>query len=213
MSTNPNTPMPAASGITGEGWAAIAARSAQPSCWRRSSSVPGPRSRIMSRADFYAEMLDLRERLNSNHLALLEKLQAEPPGSCLLPLGGKRLGSADLKPGLHGWTSARSYEARKPKSEDRSKAETRHPRRTMRSSAGWRSRGFAIRPSDFLRPSAFGFRIWSHMAEELLPKNGNAVECVPTRTDFGVRNRLAWGGLPLVGHARHVVNNATKGND
>jgi len=28
----------------------------------------------MSRADFLAEMLDLRERLHGNHLALLEKL-------------------------------------------------------------------------------------------------------------------------------------------
>ncbi len=28
----------------------------------------------MSRADFYAEMLDIREHLHSNHLALLEKL-------------------------------------------------------------------------------------------------------------------------------------------
>jgi hypothetical protein len=30
----------------------------------------------MSRADFYAEMLDLRERLHGNHLALLEKLHS-----------------------------------------------------------------------------------------------------------------------------------------
>ena len=28
--------------------------------------------------------------------------------------------------------------------------------------------------------------------------------------DFGVWNWLARGGLPLVGHARHVVNNARK---
>jgi hypothetical protein len=30
----------------------------------------------MSRADFYAEMLDIRERLHGNHLALLEKLDS-----------------------------------------------------------------------------------------------------------------------------------------
>ena len=77
MSTNLNTPIPASRGITGEGWAAIAG--AVGSAFLLAKKLLGPRPakpEPMSRAEFLAEMLDLRERLNSNHLALLEKLQA-----------------------------------------------------------------------------------------------------------------------------------------
>ncbi len=41
------------------------------------SPKPG-KPELMSRADFYAEMLDIRDRLQGNHLALLEKLDANP---------------------------------------------------------------------------------------------------------------------------------------
>ena len=75
MSTNLNTPISAPRGITGEGWAAIAG--AVGSGFLLAKKLLGPRPakpELMSRADFYAEMLDIRDRLQGNHLALLEKL-------------------------------------------------------------------------------------------------------------------------------------------
>jgi len=75
MNTNLNTPIPAPRGITGEGWAAIAG--AIGSAFLLAKKLLGPKPakpELMSRADFYAEMLDVRDRLQANHLALLEKL-------------------------------------------------------------------------------------------------------------------------------------------
>ena len=77
MNTNLNTPIPASRGITGEGWAAIAG--AVGSAFLLAKKLLGPKPAkpdLMSRAEFLGEMLDLRERLNANHLALLEKLDA-----------------------------------------------------------------------------------------------------------------------------------------
>jgi len=51
------------------GAAILAARK----CLKR-KAAPGPES--ITRADFYAEMLAVRERLNATHLAILEKLDA-----------------------------------------------------------------------------------------------------------------------------------------
>ncbi len=39
-------------------------------------SKPGGRHELVTRADFYAEMLATRERINATHLAILEKLDA-----------------------------------------------------------------------------------------------------------------------------------------
>ena len=75
MNSNLNTPMPAARGISGEGWAAIAG--AVGSAFLLAKKLLGPKPakpELMSRADFYAEMLEVRDRLQANHLALLEKL-------------------------------------------------------------------------------------------------------------------------------------------
>jgi hypothetical protein len=75
MNTNLNTPIPAPRGITGEGWAAIAG--AVGSAFLLAKKLLGPKPakpELMSRTDFYAEMLDIRERMHANHLALLEKL-------------------------------------------------------------------------------------------------------------------------------------------
>ena len=73
MNTNPQ--IPAARTISGEGWAAIVG--AVGSAFLLAKKLLGPKPAkpdLMSRADFYAEMLDFRERLHANHLALLEKL-------------------------------------------------------------------------------------------------------------------------------------------
>ena len=75
MSTNLNSPMSASRGITSEGWAAIAG--AAGSAFLLAKKLLGPKPAkpdLMSRADFYAEMLEVRDRLQTNHLALIEKL-------------------------------------------------------------------------------------------------------------------------------------------
>ena len=73
MNTNPQ--MSASRSISGEGWAAIAG--AVGSAFLLAKKLLGPRPvkpELMSRADFYAEMLEVRDRMQANHLALLEKL-------------------------------------------------------------------------------------------------------------------------------------------
>jgi len=75
MNTNPQIASPRS--LTGEGWAAIAG--AVGSAFLLAKKLLGPKPakpELMSRADFYAEMLGVQERLNANHLALLEKLDA-----------------------------------------------------------------------------------------------------------------------------------------
>lgn len=77
MNTNLNSPLPTARTISGEGWAAIAG--AVGSAFLLLKKLLGPKPPkpdLVSRADFYAEMMDMRERLHSNHLALVEKLDA-----------------------------------------------------------------------------------------------------------------------------------------
>jgi hypothetical protein len=75
MNTNPQIASPRT--MSGESWAAIAG--AVGSAFLLAKKLLGPRPtkpELMSRADFYAEMLDVRERLHGNHLALLEKLDS-----------------------------------------------------------------------------------------------------------------------------------------
>ena len=75
MNTHPQ--VSASRSLTGEGWAAIAG--AVGSAFLLAKKLLGPKPakpELMSRADFYAEMLEVRNRLQANHLALLEKLDA-----------------------------------------------------------------------------------------------------------------------------------------
>jgi len=75
MSANLNPPIPASRSISGEGWAAIAgAVSAALLLAKKLVSPRPPRPEPMSRSDFYAEMLAIREHMHADHLALLEKL-------------------------------------------------------------------------------------------------------------------------------------------
>jgi hypothetical protein len=75
MNTNPQ--ISASRGITGEGWAAIIGAVGSAFLLMKKLLSPKPaKPELMSRADFLAEMLDLRERLHGNHLALLEQLDA-----------------------------------------------------------------------------------------------------------------------------------------
>ncbi|HOC56532.1 MAG TPA: hypothetical protein PKI20_13000 [Verrucomicrobiota bacterium] len=75
MSTHLNSPVSTPRALSGEGWAAIAG--AVGSAFLLVKKLLGPRPprpEPMSRADFYAEMLEIRERLHAGHLAMLEKL-------------------------------------------------------------------------------------------------------------------------------------------
>ena len=75
MNTNPQ--IPAARTISGEGWAAIAGAVGSALLLAKKLLGPKPaKPELMSRAHFYAEMLEVRDRLQANHLALLEKLDA-----------------------------------------------------------------------------------------------------------------------------------------
>ena len=74
MSTHLNTSIPNPRSISSEGWAAIAGAIGSAVLLAKKLLGPKPpKPELMSKADFYAEMLDIRERLHANHLALLEK--------------------------------------------------------------------------------------------------------------------------------------------
>jgi hypothetical protein len=78
MNTNLSPPIPSARDISGEGWAAIGG--AIGSAFLLGKKLLSPKHAnkpdLVSRAEFYAEMLAIRERINATHLAILEKLDA-----------------------------------------------------------------------------------------------------------------------------------------
>ena len=78
MNTNFQSQIPSPRTITGEGWAAIAGAIGSAFLLAKKLVSPKPASKPepVSRADFYAEMLATRERINATHLAMLEKLDA-----------------------------------------------------------------------------------------------------------------------------------------
>ena len=77
MSPNLNTPIPAARGITGEGWAAIAGAVGSAFLLAKKLLSPkGGKSEPISRAEFYAELMALKDTLHREHFVLLEKLEA-----------------------------------------------------------------------------------------------------------------------------------------
>jgi hypothetical protein len=77
MNTNLNTQIASPRSLSSEGWAAIAGAvgSAFLLVKKLLASKPA-KPELMSRADFYAEMLEVRDRLQANHLAVLEKMDA-----------------------------------------------------------------------------------------------------------------------------------------
>jgi hypothetical protein len=78
MNTNLQSPIASPRSISGEGWATIAGAIGSAFLLVKKLVSPKPASKpeLVSRADFYAEMLATRERMHSNHLAILEKLDA-----------------------------------------------------------------------------------------------------------------------------------------
>jgi hypothetical protein len=77
MNTNLNSPVPAARSLSSEGWTAIAGAIGSAFLLAKKLLSPKPaKPELVSRAEFYAEMLAARDRLHANHLAILEKLDA-----------------------------------------------------------------------------------------------------------------------------------------
>ena len=77
MNTNLDSPIATPRSISGEGWAAIAGAIGSAFLLVKKLVSPKPaKPELVSRADFYAEMLATRERINTTHLAILEKLDA-----------------------------------------------------------------------------------------------------------------------------------------
>ena len=78
MDTNLSSPIASPRSMSGEGWAAIAG--AIGSAFLLAKKLLGPKPahkpELVTRADFYAEMLATRERINVTHLAILDKLDA-----------------------------------------------------------------------------------------------------------------------------------------
>ena len=75
MNTNLHSQISSPRAIPGEVWAAIAgAIGSALLLAKRLLSHKAARPELVSRAEFYAEMLVTRERIHANHLAILEKL-------------------------------------------------------------------------------------------------------------------------------------------
>ena len=64
--------------LSGEAWAAIAGALGSAFLLARKLLNPKPAGKheLITRADFYAEMLATRERINATHLAILDRLDA-----------------------------------------------------------------------------------------------------------------------------------------
>ena len=77
MNTNLQSQIPAARGITGEGWAAIAGAVGSAFLLARKFFTPkAAKPEHISRAEFYAELMALKDNMHKEHLVLLEKLEA-----------------------------------------------------------------------------------------------------------------------------------------
>jgi hypothetical protein len=77
MSTNLQSQIPTPRSLSSEGWAAIAGAIGSALLLAKKFLGPKPAApEPVRRAEFYAETLATRERLHDNHLAILEKLDA-----------------------------------------------------------------------------------------------------------------------------------------
>jgi len=77
MNTDLNSQMGSPRAVSGEGWATIAGVIGSALLVAKKLVSPKPaKAEPVSRAEFYAEMMATRERINAIHLAILEKLDA-----------------------------------------------------------------------------------------------------------------------------------------
>jgi hypothetical protein len=77
MNTNLNSQAPSPRAVSGEGWATIAGVIGSTLLFAKKFLTPkAAKPELMSRADFYAELLTLKDHMHATHLAILEKLDA-----------------------------------------------------------------------------------------------------------------------------------------
>jgi hypothetical protein len=77
MNTNLQSQIPSPRSLAGEGWAAVIGAIGSAFLLVKKLLSPKPaKPEHVSRAEFCAEMLATRERFHTNHLAMLEKLDA-----------------------------------------------------------------------------------------------------------------------------------------
>ncbi len=107
MNTNLQSQIPAARTITGEGWAAIAGAVGSALLLAKKLLGPKPaKPELLSRADFYAELVALKDQMHAGHLALLEKLDANHR-ELLTTVERQAARVSALEAGLARMTSAR----------------------------------------------------------------------------------------------------------
>src|SRR5689334_142156 len=76
MNTNLSSPFSVARSISGEGWAAIAGAVSAIFLFAKKLVAPkGTKPELVTRAEFCAEMLASRERMHTDHLELLARLE------------------------------------------------------------------------------------------------------------------------------------------
>jgi len=81
MNTNLNSAAPSPRSLTGEGVAAaVGIMGSALLVAKRLFAAKPPKPEPMSRADFYAELVVLKEQIHVGHLAILEKLDANQRG-------------------------------------------------------------------------------------------------------------------------------------
>ncbi|MCX6926704.1 MAG: hypothetical protein NT154_26390 [Verrucomicrobia bacterium] len=77
MNTNLNPQIPAARSWSSDGWATVAGIIGSALLLaKKFLTQKAAKPELMSRAEFYAELLATRERINATHLAILDKLDA-----------------------------------------------------------------------------------------------------------------------------------------
>jgi len=77
MNTSIHSPIGSPRSITGEGWAAVIGAVGSAFLLAKKLLSPKPaKPELMTRADFYAELVALKDQMHAGHLAILEKLDA-----------------------------------------------------------------------------------------------------------------------------------------
>jgi hypothetical protein len=107
MNTNLNSQIPSSRAVSGEGWATIAGVIGSALLVAKKILSPkAAKPELMSRADFYAELLDLQDQMHANHLGILEKLDGNHRELlAVLERQANRINTLEV--GSPEWTSAR----------------------------------------------------------------------------------------------------------
>jgi hypothetical protein len=78
MNTNVNSQIPSPRSLSSESWATVAGVIGSALLLAKKFLTPkAAKPELMSRADFYAELVALKDQMHAGHLAILEKLDAD----------------------------------------------------------------------------------------------------------------------------------------